>query len=79
MSSKMASKMVNLFFQSPKFCTVGSYEFVQIQPACGPIAYEIMLRMEKLEAFHVNISNGKIKYPIEKSLFAVKLQLKHQG
>ena len=32
--------------------------------------------MERLLTFNVHISNGSIKYPIEKSIFAVNLPLK---
>ena len=32
--------------------------------------------MDTLKIFNVSISNGNIKYPIEKSIFAVNLPLK---
>ena len=74
------SKMVNHFLsKSSKFCVeFGPYDFVQILPACGRNTYQRMYG-ETLDFQHlsnVSISNGNIKYPIGKSIFAVNLPSK---
>ena len=52
----------------------GTYVFVQISPACGPNTYQLI--MQRLETSNISISNGNMKYPIGKSVFAVSLPLK---
>ena len=52
---------------------LGLYDIVQIPPACGPNTYQIM---ERLWISNISISNGNIKYPIGKSIFAVNLPFK---
>ena len=68
------SKIFNHFRQEAQdFVYLFSYDFVQISPACGPNAYQIM---ERLQTSYDTVSNGNIKCPIEKSIFAVNLLLK---
>ena len=78
-SSKMAStlrqKMLTIFCQKAQnFVFFEPYDFVQISPVCGPNTYQIMYG-ETLDS-HVSVSNGNIKCPIGKSIFAVNLPLK---
>ena len=58
------SKLVNHFFvkKLKNLLKFGLYNFVQISPACGINTYDV--------------SNSNIKYPLETSIFAVKLTLK---
>ena len=68
MASTICQKWLTSFCQKDQnFVYFGSYTFVQISPACGPNTYQIM---------YVSNSNGNIKYPIGKSIFAVNLPLK---
>ena len=75
-SSKMASlifqKWLTIFCQKAQnFVLFWPYYFVQISPACGPNTYQRRYG----EIFNVSISNGNIKCPIGKSIFAVNLPL----
>ena len=47
-------------------------DFVHISPACGSNTYQTMYE----ETSNVSVSNGYLKYPIGKSIFAVNLFLK---
>ena len=51
------------------------YDFIQISPACGPLTYQIMYE-ESFLTSNVRVTNGYIKCPIGKSIFAVNLTLK---
>ena len=58
-----------------QFLSKKPQNFVWFGPACGPNTYQIMYG-ETLDFQCQCISNGNIKYPIEKSNFPVTLPLK---
>ena len=75
MASTLSQKMVNDFLpKAQNFVDFVPYDFVKISQACGPNSYQIM-HGETLDS-NVSVSNGNLKCPIGKSIFAVNLQVK---
>ena len=73
MASTLCQKLWTIFCQKAQnFVWFRPYYFVQIPPACGPNTYQVMYG----DTSNVSISNGNIKCPIGKSIFAVNLPLK---
>ena len=61
--------VIHILPKAQNFVHFLPYNFVQISPACSPNAYQIMYG-ELFQTSDVSVSNGNIKCPIGKSIFA---------